>query len=423
MIFHAMRRRGLSWLLPLLFGMTGGIAWGDEWHHLDIGFNLGYPDRVRFFGPALEEVERLGIQHVRVYEIFDGYQGKRYQRRLKKALDIVLAHNMIPIISISNVHAGLLPKKSLRKKYVTHLPSSVSSKIGHILAYSNRFPPASLEGYRASIQELVDFLFSTYGKKRVQEWWFEIGNEPDAPLYFWGNPVEFSAMYRVASEVLLANGIRHVGGLGVTSWSVFHNGSDERKADYRAIMKTLAADAEHREFLSFHLYDRSRFKTTPLSGLPDWLTNSNFPVFITEWNVSSRGEVAARLFKQPGAWGAFFIRLLADAAHSGIDRIYIFKLMNYPLHDDLPQLGAFDVNGRPLPWFEEFQHIYEVVRDGYRVEEDGYSLRLRGRHGLSVVLAKSPVALAMPVLYSPLKSVFDAARKLPANQWAVVRVQ
>ncbi|TXI25867.1 MAG: hypothetical protein E6Q61_01705, partial [Nitrosomonas sp.] len=176
-------------LLMLIINPMISLAENDNWHQLEIGFNLDYPDRVPLFESALSKISELGIRHVYIYEIFDGKQGNEYQARLKKALDSVLKHGMIPMICISNIHARLqLTSKEIKKQLNAALPLSIEKQIDGILTYSNRYPPNDWQSYTASIQELIDFLFSTYGSEIVQTWPFEIGNEPDAPRYFWGKP-------------------------------------------------------------------------------------------------------------------------------------------------------------------------------------------------------------------------------------------
>ncbi len=412
---------------PIVFLMAVSAASAaPRWepHHTLIGFNLEYPDRTELSELALREIERLGVRDVRIYEIFNGRRDRHYQARLKDALDRVLAHNMRPLISLSNVVARLQPNEQKRWQLAQKLPKRVGEKIEDHLTYTNRFPPSDWDAYRASIQELLDFLFLTYGKKRVIQWAFEIANEPDAPLYFWGDSNEFKRLYEVAFDVLRANGVNEIGGFGSTQHPIFMSPELERSADYRALLQKLVKDTNRRGFLSFHLYAREERTQTPLAGLPPWVSNAIFPVMITEWNVSSRGDVAAKAFKEPGAWGASFILLLADCFRHGIDRVYVFKLMDYPPHQTM-QLGAFDREGKAKPWYRDLAAIYRVIRDGYRVVDDGFSLTLEGTNGSRVVLAagKDIILPSISSSYSLLYSPFELAiseGKVRAGQWAVL---
>lgn len=410
--------RIVLFLVFTLLSYGNANADGDSWYHLKIGFSLDYPDRVHFSEPALAEIERLGVRDVRIYEIFDGRHGNEYQARLKNALDHVLAHGMRPLITISNVPSRLKPKENEREKLVALLPSRVAQRIPTILTYSNHFPPTNWQGYRASIQELVNFLFNTYGSKRVRGWTFEIGGEPDSPSFFWGSSDQFAHIYQIAAKVLHANGIRNVGGYGVTNHPIFLDPPLERSRAYRIFLKDLAGESDQRDFLSFHFYQRKSNPPMPLSGLPFWLSNTTCPVMITEWNVSSVGAVAAKIFAQPGAWGAKFIRMLADCERYGVDRLYIFKLMDYPLQRAI-QLGAFDREGEPKPWFAEFVAIYKAVREGYRVSIDARSITLEGKTGLRVVLAKTDLPIPMPIQYAPIASERNG-RMIHAGEWAIV---
>jgi len=108
-------------LIILLCGIAP-YASAAKLHHLDIGFNLGYPDRVHFFEPALAEIQRLGIRDVRIYEVFDGRVGNSYQIRLKRALNRVLARGMHPMLTISNMNAHLQRDALGRLRVTAQLP-------------------------------------------------------------------------------------------------------------------------------------------------------------------------------------------------------------------------------------------------------------------------------------------------------------
>jgi hypothetical protein len=406
-------------ILTLFFIFSADQADSKIWHNLVIGFNLGYPDRVGFTEPALQEIEHLGIQDVRIYEIFNGRQDQSYQNRLKKALDRILAHKMRPMIAISNIHARLLPDKKARKVMRAKLPWRVTVKVNHILSYSNRFPPSNLEGYRFSIQELLDFLFAHYGKVQVQNWLFEIGNEPDAHLYFWGDVEQFSEMYQAAIQVLNHNGLRRVGSFGSTSHPIFFDPAWKRSDPYRSLLANLAGNIQKNGFLSFHLYERQGAPTRPLDDLPRWLSNTTFPVMITEWNVHSNGKMAAAVFSDPIKWGAKFIYLLADCEQYSIDRLYIFNLMDDPKHKTL-QLGAFDRQGKPKPWFSAFKLIYKVIRRGYRVILNKGLLIIEGAEGQCLVMAlDQEEELPAQIVYAPSWKG-TSNRKLHPGEWVII---
>lgn len=395
------------------------LADDAQWYRIDIGFNLGYPDRVQFQERAMQEVARLGIHDVRIYEIFNGKQGGAYQRRLKGALDRVLNYGMKPMLCISNTPPELQPDENEKERLLNLLPARVAKQTNSILKFSNRFPPNSLEQYKESLQGLLVFLFAEYGKEQVATWWFEIGNEPDAALYFWGTGEQFDQMFQTAIQVFHENGIPHVGGMGVTHQAIFLDDYQERNVRYKTLLERWAGQANTDEFISFHLYERGEEKLSPLAQLPIWLSSTKQPVMITEWNVSSRGEVAARIFERPGLWGGGFIRLLADCAKHDIRRVYLFGLADYPLQKAL-QLGAFDGNGQPKPWYHEFEAVWSVVRDGYKVEETKDSLIIRGKHGQFILLPLSSMQIpSANIIYKSQMPSADS-KGLEIGNWIIV---
>lgn len=391
------------------------------WHQLLIGFNLGYPDRVKFFEPALEEIERLGVRDVRIYEIFDGQLGDEYQVRLKTALDRILKCNMRPLIDISNFHARLQPHGKDRIQLATKMPIAVRNQLETILTYTNRFPPSNLDGYRSSLQGFIDFLFRTYGKDKVQSWAFEIGNEPDAALYFWGSSDQFVNNYRIAVEVLKHAGIRNVGGPGITHHPIFVDDNRETTVQYNSFMKYLSQNTLPGSFLSFHLYERTNAPRTPLEGLPRWLYNSAAQIVITEWNVSSRSEIAAKMFAKEGEWAASFIGLLADCANYGIDGLYLFDLMDYPPQTSKQAgLGAFDREGKAKSWYRDFAAIWGVVRNGYRVYKADGVLVLYGRTGQRILMPnKGEFEITSPIVYAPVGQA-SSTKIIKQGGWIIV---
>ncbi len=405
-------------LLILIINPMISLAENDNWHQLEIGFNLDYPDRVPLFEPALLKISELGIRHVYIYEIFDGKQGNEYQTRLKKALDSVLKHGMIPTICISNIHARLQPtNKEIKKQLNAALPLSIEKQIDGILTYSNRYPPNDWQNYTASIQELVNFLFSTYGSEIVQTWPFEIGNEPDASRFFWGNPSQFLEMYTRAEKVLSRNGIKVIGGFGLTHHSILINNKSELKnLHYYQLIKDIQCESLPKRFISFHLFNMDT--NNPLENYPKWLSDSHCPVMITGWNVSSRSGKAAKIFNKPGAWGEAFLHLLADSARFRINRLYIFNLMDYPALES-PQLGAFDRNGESKSWYQDFIAIWKVIREGYSVIRNETSLIIIGKRNQRIVLSlSSRLPLNSALIYSPY--IKPNLNQINPGQWAII---
>lgn len=399
----------------------------EQWHTLQIGFNLSYPDRVPKQELALSRIAELGIRHVRIYEIFDGKGGISYQKRLRRALDVVLKHGMIPMLSISNVPADLMPDEQERKKLEQLLPPRVAGKVTKVLQYSNRFPPNKLQHYRKKIREFVDFLFETYGRDQVVLWWFEIGNEPDAPLYYWGTPVQFKRMAEVAIEVLRKNGLRHVGGYGVTPHAIFPNESNEAKSRaYGRLMYDIFSITDDDGFVSFHLYERDNQQALPepLRGLPEWLGSGGKRVMITEWNVSSQGHKAAKVFHKSGAWGREFLQLLIDCHRYKFTRLYLFHLMDYPRSSSLT-LGAFNCDGKPKMWFYEFAAIWQVIRDGYLIQPLPYNgISIQGRNGARIIVAGERAVDVdtdyYRFAYSAYKNHIRQVVMVSTGEWAVL---
>ncbi len=401
-----------------------------KWHTLEIGFNLTFPDRIPLQEKGLSHIAEIGIRHVRIYEIFDGKSGITYQKRLKKALDVVLRNGMIPMLSVSNVPADLMPNEQERKKNKKILPPTVADKVEKVLQYSNRFPPVNFHNYREKLQELVGFLFKTYGRDQVVQWRFEIGNEPDAPLYYWGKPDQFAEIAEIIIQIFKKNGIHNIGGYGVTQNAIYPRKSKLLYSKhYGELVYNIVSNSNmgDYEFISFHQYQRDdqQVHEGPLHGLPEWLRDEGNRVMITEWNVSWDGRKALKVFRKPGAWGEAFAELLVDCHRNSISSLYLFKLMDYSLISSL-QLGAFDRKGVPKTWFQEFTAIWKVIRNGYKIQMlSDRGILIQGRGGDKFIVAGTkPISVDMDYFLLTYTSHGDRIRergKISIGEWAVLR--
>lgn len=399
-----------------------------QWHKVEIGFNLHYPDRVLQQEISLKKISEIGIKHVRIFEIFTGNKGLAYQERLKKALDIILKYKMIPMLSLSNIPPELLPSEPERTILKKNLPNNVARRINTVLLFSNRFPTANIAKYKEKIQEFFDFLFKIYGREQVTHWWFEIGNEPDAPSYYWGTAAQFKKISEAAIVVLKKNGALHIGGYGMTCRAIFDTEStDKRTRSFALILRDMALQAHEDFFYSFHLYERTARKShaEKLYGLPKFLYSSkNRNLMITEWNVSSQGKKAKKIFKKPLAWGAEFLKLLIDCNKYNIHRIYLFKLMDTDIFSTF-QLGAFNSKGIARSWLSEFTAIWNVISDGYTVQQLAHDgVCIYGKRGEKIILAGSKGVSFNATQY---RIIFPLSQKhsiredaISAGKWAVL---
>lgn len=421
----------LCWLSSVAFSAESRS--NGRWHNIEIGFNVTFPDRVSNQDLALKKISEVGIKHVRIYEVFHGKKGNTYQKRLKMALDTVLRYEMLPMLSISNFPAEVLPSESEQKRIQKQLPRKVASKVSKILRYSNRFPPNDLEQYKIKLQELIYFLFQNYSQDIVTQWIFEIGNEPDAPLYYWGTAEQLKSISLAIIEVFKENGIHNIGGFGMTHHAVFPNENNFlSRTGYSHLMRDSCTSQKKDWFISFHLYKRKNRQIQlgdlgQLNLLPDWIATALNPVMITEWNVSELGYKAEKIFTRPGAWGKNFIDLLIACHRYKVDRLYLFKLMDTPLFS-VPQLGAFDIHGEPKNWYSEFIAILQVIQAGYQIRNlmNG-AVAIQGKEGNIVILADKKKGVNVPVnyqwVYSPARGKLKQRElAIKAGSWGVFRL-
>ena len=77
----------------------------------------------------------------------------------------------------------------------------------------NVTPPANMQAWHDLIEALVRHVTARYGAKEVKEWYFEIWNEPNLPIFFTGTQADYFALYdATAAAVKAVNAAYRVGG-------------------------------------------------------------------------------------------------------------------------------------------------------------------------------------------------------------------
>jgi hypothetical protein len=196
---------------------------------------------------------------------------------------------------------------------------------------------------------------------------FEIGNEPDAKRYFWGNSKDFVNVARATYNVL-QNYNRPIYCCGFTS-------EYSNNAKTNSDLTQLISDANFmsKVNLSFHFYQNQKFDINKLR-LPH-LNNS----IITEFNFfayQTPRSTARIAFSNSPAFGSLLIQTLILAYKNDIKKIYFFKLVDVPGKEGT--LGFFDQNGNPKPSYNYLIQIYNVIKDGYKIQETNQSVKIIG---------------------------------------------
>ncbi len=159
--------------------------------------------------------EELGITYVRFHGIFNDDMdvvrsladilpvkgAERFAEynfeKIGAAYDNILSCGMKPFVELS---------------FMPGLLAGGKTKSG-LFYKGNITPPTDYDKWGAFITEFIRYLISRYGAKEIEEWYFEVWNEPDLGVFFDGKKEDYYRLYEVtARAVKSVNGKLRVGG-------------------------------------------------------------------------------------------------------------------------------------------------------------------------------------------------------------------
>ncbi len=348
---------------------------------LHLGFNLGFLQHVDFEKKALRQIRSDGFTDVRFYELWTRKR-KDPVRDVVADIDKVVADGFVPLVCLSNFPVGFPTNEQKKSRWLKGLGEGQRKKISTQEAFVNRFPPLDAEGeYSQLVNKLLGALSSRYGKANLRQWLFEIGNEPDAALFFWGSPGEFPTVFKSAFDAIKSqdSGFR-VGGSGFTTGLLKPDLHDK---PYYPFAQGLAQDPRV-DFVSFHLYENY----VDVDNLPSAFGSYDFNPpgklrVISEWNVDVAPAKANVVINSP-AFMSHLIKVVYECYVSNVSYLYVHKLMDNPQQKN-SQLGLFSGNGTPKAGYGYFRMIKDVVKDGYYGEKRGGAIILSGRNSIAVL--------------------------------------
>jgi xylan 1,4-beta-xylosidase len=232
--------------------------------------------------------EALGIQHVRFHGLLSDDLGTlvceegtlRYAFYNADAIcDALLAMHVRPFVELS------------------FMPTPLATGSRTVFSYAgNVTPPKSLSAWQTLIHRLVSHWVDRYGRSEVEQWLFEVWNEPNLQSFWTGTQAEYFALYQATATAIkrVADTLRvggpataddgwvkpfvdycHAGEVPLDFVSTHHYPTDAFGRPGDDTEAQLAAS--HRSVLR----DRAR-ATHALVG--------DRPLFYTEWSTSSNSR-------------------------------------------------------------------------------------------------------------------------------------
>lgn len=327
--------------------------------------------------------DELGFRHVRFHGLLGDDMGT------------LIAHQEKPLYSFFNtdqiwdflLSIGMRPFVELG-----FMPEMLAS--GHETVFhfrGNVTPPADYDDWATLVRTLVSHWVDRYGIAEVQQWFFEVWNEPNLTAFWTGTREDYFNLYRHTVEAIkCVDGSLRVGGpaTAMTAWVT-------EFIDYCETNR-LPAD-----FVSTHIYP-----TDPLgfegADTEEQLANSprhllrdrarlvreqsgTRPVYFTEWNISSN----PRDHYHDGPFAAAYaakIVLETDPFVDGYSYWTFSDIFEENYFPSIPFHGGFGLltlHGVPKPVYRAFQLLHALGTEqlpviGTHETVDGWVVR-KGR--------------------------------------------
>lgn len=365
---------------------------------IKFGFNIGFLadlGQADLFKKVLPIIKQDGITDLRVYEPFTknlithpGMAANLLSPLVRNGFNVLLDISNFPDIpSIQYNHA------------------SDDAQQSSMRSFTNRRAPVNIAPFQSYLSNFLDDLQS---KNLLDNVSFEIGNEPDSKLYFWGQPSEFINAAKAIKQTL-AKYNKPVYCCGFTS-NFAKQGSSKSSDYYNFLNDNSFFDNVN---LSFHYYRDQGADITQVK-LPR-LNNS----IITEFNMFAYQKVST-----PGRtditnspqFGALLIRALILAYNNNIKTIYLFKLVDDPKKNGTT--GFFDANGQERPSYQYFKDIYNVVKNKYAVKNNGDYVSITGDNETILYALNNNISIPTNRVVS---SIQPNKKKLDKDEWVILR--
>ncbi len=312
--------------------------------------------------------DELGFRHVRFHAILADEMGTLVSQQKEPLCSFFNADRIWDFL----LSIGMRPFVELG-----FMPDILSSGPQTVFHYrSNVTPPADYAAWAGLIRRLVGHWVERYGIAEVRQWFFEVWNEPNLPMFWTGTQDDYFTLYRHTAQAIKAiDGSLRVGGpaTAMTAW----------------IDELLDYCEQHRvpvDFISTHIY-----ATDPLGfegvDTEDLLANSprdllrdrarfvrdharDRPVYFTEWNISSNQRDPYRDGPFAAAYAAKSA-LETDPFVDGYSFWTFTDIFDEQAFPSIPFHGGFgllNLYGVPKPVYRAFQLLHGLGSERLPVE-------------------------------------------------------
>ena len=303
--------------------------------------------------------DELGFRYVRFHGLLSDDMGTVVRENKKlfysffnidQVFDFLLSIGMKPFVELSFMPGPLASGKKTVFKY-----------------QGNVTPPKDYKQWAALIESLVSHCVERYSEKEVNEWLFEVWNEPNLKQFWSGTQRDYFRLYRYTAEAIkrISSAFK-VGGPATakSAWIEDFVAFCERNdvpADFVSTHYYQNDGYEHDGELDMQLFKSQRGimrevaqNTRSHSG--------NRPVYYTEWNTSS--SPFDTLHDEPYAAAAIASTVME--ANGLVDGYSFWTFSDIFEENYLPSVpyhggfGLLTLHGIPKPTYRTFQLLHDL---------------------------------------------------------------
>jgi hypothetical protein len=383
-------------------------------HKMDFGFNLGFFNDVPIETSALKTLKEDGLNHIMFYE---PWSANKTNEEIVSYINELVKKGFTVEVSLSNFPKEKGAKfKDYYKEHGKKTSPMPKGKLKRSYKFSNRFPPSDYQAYKDTLKHLLNLVKAKGIEKKVS---FEIGSEPNANLYFWGDADDFRKYYNTVRPILKKAGFD----MTCCGYSTGYFGHPRERANamHKDFDKFIKRDGITQSY-SMYLTTWGTRKTNLGTFTPNYTKNSVISAYGTYAKLNDKTDkkmVARNKELDAGSYMTQTLKMIKFSYKNKVKRAYLWKLLDVPKKRGTA--GYFKVGGVAKPRYQQWKTIHNVINEGFYVVQNDSKVHIVGKTSTMIFAKKESIAQFDPKRKVVKSYQYDAtSRQLEKNGWIVV---
>jgi hypothetical protein len=384
----------------LFFSLHSFSQRDDTIRTIEFGFNIHYLNEAEKNIKPLKQIRQDGFTKIRAFEPFTDSLSTNTSALVNK-VQFIQSFDFNLLLSLSN----FIWQSSID---TTRLVTNLSNRkfISEALKYTNRFPPDDTADYKLFLQKVMDSLQENGCLKSMS---FEIGNEPDADRYFWGNADDWRKTALLISDVL-KNYSGSVSCCGFSSDLIFlKTAGRDPFLDY-----INSNDFKDNLSFSYHLYFETYLGKAEINNPQTPKVKNGI---ITEFGPASSLTAKNIDLLNSSDVMSYLVRLLEFAYTNDVRTVYLFPLMDNKKHTS--ELGYFDTDGNSKNGYNYLLKLRDVVRNGYSVHLTDDYTEIRGKESILRFVKRTHKIEVKDIIFCTYSNTKQ--NKIKSGEWLIYK--